>query len=377
MALENRLDLVNSANRRGLLLGLTLSEIMMIILFALLLLFGAIFLEQDEDRRRISQLEQTLANLEIALAESKAASDLVPPLRDTLRQYGIAQQQIEDLLKELKIVERLREDIRLLKEEVTTLAPVAEQQGRQRLEQAQTELRSKETELATTERRLMNLNRELADIARKKADAARLAEAMAEAGISPSQARQADQSLGALRTVMDDLRQRLAKTGTPPDKIDAIIDKAGKDWGTVARDNKTLGEQKKYWENKWATDVGNGKKGVTPCWAPEGVIEYIYDVALYDDGMIVRKNDGQKWAEEGAAIDPYVRDITLMQLIPQNEFMTQTKSLFNYSNTKERDCRFFVRLFDETSVTAKLTYQQRRRAVESHFFILDMKNTRF
>lgn len=377
MALENRLDLVNSANRRGLLLGLTLSEIMMIILFALLLLFGAIFLEQDEDRLHISRLEQTLADLKVALAESKISSDLVPPLRDTLRQYGIAQQQIENLLKELKIVESLREDIRLLKEETTTLSPAAEQQSKQRLEQTQAELRSKETELAAAERRLMTLNRELADITRKKADAAKLAEAMGEAGISPSQARQADQSLGALRAVMDDLRQRLAKAGTAPDKIDAVIDKAGKDWGTVARDNKTLGEQKKYWENKWAADVGNGKKGVTPCWAPDGVIEYIYDVALYDDGMVIRKNDGLKWAEEGETLEPYVRDITLMQLIHQNEFMTQTRPLFNYSNTKERDCRFFVRLFDETSVTAKLTYQQRRRAVESHFFILDMKSSRF
>jgi hypothetical protein len=301
MALENRLDLVNTANRRGLLLGLTLSEIMMIILFALLLLFGAVFLEQEEDKKQIVDLKH-------AIAQSKVDSNAVPPLRDIMRQYGIPQQQIDNLLREMKIVESLQEEIRQLKDELTALAPLIDDNSIQRKKDLQAELLQKQADLAKAEKRLQDLNREMADL---------------------------------------------------------------------ARDNKTLGEQKRYWQNKWAADIGNGKKGVTPCWAPDGVIEYIYDVALFDDGMVVRKNEGKKWAEEGDILDQYVGGIKLMQPVSQGDFMAQTRPLFDYSNSKEKDCRFFVRLFDETSVTAKLIYQQRRRAVEGHFFILDMKGGRF
>jgi hypothetical protein len=198
---------------------------------------------------------------------------------------------------------------------------------------------------------------------------------MVEAGISPDQAKDADRSLAALKTVIDDLSQRLARAGMDQAAIDATLKEAGKSWSHVAMDNKTLTEQTKYWKARWEQDVGNGKKGVTPCWATNGVVDFIYDVALTDDGMKIRHNQVPQWAEDYDRLP--IQGIRIGELISQNEFISSTRALFDYSNRKDKDCRFFVRLYDETSVNAKLLYQQRRRAVEGHFFILDMKNAKF
>lgn len=368
MSLENRLDAVNTANRRGLLLGLTLSEIMMIILFALLLLFGAVFAEQDDDRRRISELEKLLAKGETALA-------VVDPMRDLLDQVGINQTQIDDVLREMKLIEKLRQEIKKLKEQQTALAPVDEPESKKKLKELAEELRKKEAELTAVQKKLDQLQREMALQADKRKEAVKLANAMVDAGITPEQAKDADKTVGALKAVMDDLRQRMAKAGVDPTKVEAIMQSAGNDWTNTAMDNKNLAEQTKYWKAKWEADVGNGKKGVTPCWATNGVVDFIFDVGLTDDGMRVRRNQVPQWAEDYDRLP--VQAIRFGEVISQGDFVVSTRPLFDYSNRKDKDCRFFVRLYDETSINAKLIYQQRRRAVEGHFFILDMKNAKF
>jgi len=366
MPLENRLEAANTANRRGLLLGLTLSEIMMIILFALLLLFGAVFTEQDEDRRRIAELENLLVKGETALAA-------VDPMRDLLNQVGIYQNQIDEVLREMELVDRLRQEIKKLKDQLSALAPVDKPDAKQKLKELTEELRNKEAELAVAQEALDQLQREMAQQADKRKGVVKLANSMVDAGITPEQAKEMDKSVSALKTVMDDLRQRMDKSGVDPAKVETIMELAGKEWANKAMDNKNLAEQTKYWKAKWETDVGNGKKGVTPCWATNGVVDFIYDVALTDDGMRIRLNEVPQWAEDYNRLP--VQNIRFDEVISQGDFVTLTRPLFDYSTLKE--CRFFVRLYDETSINAKLIYQQRRRAVEGHFFILDMKNAKF
>lgn len=368
MALENRLDAVNTANRRGLLLGLTLSEIMMIILFALLLLFGAVFAEQDEDRKRISELEKAARQGENALA-------VLTPMRDLMAQVGIAPNKIDDVLREMKLVEQLRDQIKRLRDQQTALAPIKDLNDKQVLEAITQDLRKKEAELAAARKALDDLQREMSQTADKRRDVAKLADAMIDAGLTPEQAKEAQKSVSAMKAVMEDLRERMGKANIDPAKIDTIFETAGKSWANTAMDNKGLAEQTKYWKSKWELDVGNGKKGVTPCWATNGVVDFIYDVALTDDGVKIRRNQPPQWAEDYDRLP--VEGIRLGPTISQAEFTTSTRPLFEYSNRKDKDCRFFVRLYDETSVDAKLIYQQRRRAVEGHFFILDMKDSRF
>lgn len=295
MPLENRLNFVNAANRRGLLLGLTLSEIMIIILFALLLLFGDEISEQDATRSH-------MADLETALAEVTQISDdeisTVDHIKSTLSEYGLTPNEIKDIFHEMEISKKIQAEIKSLEDQSSALAQKQDAESKKRLEAIQQELQKKKTELAIMKK---------------------------------------------------------ARSGE-------------------AIDHKSVAEQAKYWKSRWETEAGNGKKGVNPCWVTNGAVDFIFDVALTDNGMIVRKNmDVPQWADDYERLP--VNEIPFMTQISQGDFVSRTRPLFDYSVKK--DCRFFVRLYDETSATAKLLYQQRRRSVEGHFFILDMKDVRF
>ena len=50
------------------------------------------------------------------------------------------------------------------------------------------------------------------------------------------------------------------------------------------------------------------------------------------------------------------------------EFLTSTRPLFEWS--KEKECRFFVRVYDLTKLDEKAIYKNRLRDVESHFYKL-------
>jgi hypothetical protein len=367
VALENKLKYANEANRRGLLLGLTLSEIMMIILFALLLLFGSAILEQDEEQKRLHDLEQKLVSLQ---GSEEAAMTTVGALKGLLAANGLLPNEIEDILSEMRAVEQLRQDVQSLKDKDTALSPDVPPETKRDLER---KIAAKEDALARALKDLQEKQRKLAAKNKSHDLEAKMAAALVEAGVTPEQARDANQAVNAMKASVDDLRQRMAKAGADQAKIDSAIEQARKDWAQTALDNRNLGEQAKYWKAQWEKDSGKGK-GVTPCWATNGVVDFIFDVALYDNGITIRKNnDVPQWADDYARLP--VGEIPFMMLLTQADFLAKTRPLFDYS--VQKDCRFFVRLYDETSVTAKLIYQQRRRSVEGYFFILDMKAARF
>lgn len=364
MELESRVDASNAANRRGLLLGLTLSEIMMIILFSLLLLFGAVFAEQEQDKKRLAELEPLVRDGQTALAA-------VNPMRDILATLGVTPNQVDEILRELRRTQDLREDIADLEE--SALAPVTYEQSKKQAEEIRRELQKKKAELAQAEKKIAQLQKELEAMGKKQRQAAQLASAMAEAGITPEQVKEAEKAFASIKQVTEDLRQRMARAGADPKAIDAALERATKDWANTAMDNKALAEQGKYWKTKYETDLGNGKKYASPCWATNGTVDPIYDVALTDDGMQMRRFQVPQWAADYDRLP--TTSIKLQQAISQQEFVSSTRPLFDYSNKK--DCRFFVRLYDETSLNAKVTYQNRRRAVEGHFYIIDMKNAKY
>lgn len=390
MALENRLDAFNAANRRGLLLGLTLSEIMMIILFVLLLLLGAVFLEQDEEQRRLAELEraaqagevaaaaaegmrQQIFQLEKAAEAGETALAVVEPMQDLLKQLGVAQNEIDDILREMKTIVRLKQEIRKLGDEATALARTDTPEDRKRLAALSRQIAEKRTELAKAERRIDAQRQELAKTAAKQREAGRLAGTLAEMGVTPEQARELERTLEGTKQVLDDLRQRAAKAGGNPAAVEATLREAMSRWADVAMDNRNLAEQGRYWKTRWEQEAGQGKTGVTPCWATEGTVDFIYDVALTDDGFLVRRNDTPQWAEDYSRLP--TSGFRFLSLMSHSEFVAAARPLFEYSVKK--DCRFFVRIFDQTGPTAKVVYQQRRRAVEGYFYISDMKNARF
>ena len=359
MSNANRVLRDNSQNRRGLLLGLTLAEIMMIILFALLLLFGVVFSEQEQEKERHRQLDA-----DSALAQSALA--VVDYLVSAAATAGIGSTEVDDLMKELKQLESLSAELAALGDKDSNLTPaqsadVAEK--RKDLERRQVVLTKAVDERARKMQAAIAERQPIAQVAQK----------LANDGVTPEKATEAVSHMAAQSSVMSDLRQRLEAAKVPGAKIDSILDAAQKQWADTAMDNRNLSEQSLYWKTRWESVAGNAGRGVTPCWATGGKVDFIYDIAVTDEGMVLRFNNPPQWAEDYARLP--VERIALASLLTQGQFMDMTRPLFEYSEVK--NCRFFVRLFDETSEFAKKIYQQRRRAVEGHFYIDDMKDARF
>ena len=110
--------------------------------------------------------------------------------------------------------------------------------------------------------------------------------------------------------------------------------------------------------------TGNGLT-YPSCWrTAEGKTEFIFDITIRDDGMIVRD------ATPSRANDPamqLVSGLARSEIVNQSIFRKETANLFNYS--KDQNCRFYSIIRDQTGPTSKVRYKELRAAVEGNFYI--------
>ncbi len=98
-----------------------------------------------------------------------------------------------------------------------------------------------------------------------------------------------------------------------------------------------------------------------------GQPEYIFNISLTSDGIVVHAN---KLADRAADENELpIGGLSFDSNVSDSAFEQQTDALYKYS--KARDCRFFVRVFDETKSDEKAVYKRRLQAVESHFYKLE------
>jgi hypothetical protein len=113
------------------------------------------------------------------------------------------------------------------------------------------------------------------------------------------------------------------------------------------------------------THSGNGLT-YPSCWlTPSGQTEYMFDVTIQDGGLVVRD------ATPSRASDPamrYVSGVTRNVLIRDGSFDNGTVELFKYS--QKQNCRFYSIIRDQTGPTSKKRYKELRTLVESHFYPL-------
>lgn len=110
--------------------------------------------------------------------------------------------------------------------------------------------------------------------------------------------------------------------------------------------------------------TGNGLT-YPSCWrTPDGKTEYIFDITIRDGGMIVRNATSSRMNDPAMQL---VAGITRNELINENAFRNETAELFNYS--KGQNCRFYSIIRDDTGSTSKLRYKELRSIVENHFYI--------
>lgn len=115
---------------------------------------------------------------------------------------------------------------------------------------------------------------------------------------------------------------------------------------------------------------GNGGWGTPPCWAtPDGKAEFIYNVYLEDNGLIIRDNYLVNRENEIKLLP--VKDIPLDTILSAEEFLKATKPLYQWG--EKHSCNFFVNMYDNMNTAPKEMYKALRKSVEGHFYIREAK----
>jgi hypothetical protein len=107
-----------------------------------------------------------------------------------------------------------------------------------------------------------------------------------------------------------------------------------------------------------------------PCWIDDsGKGQYIFDATLRDDGIYLKDNEvpGKEDQQAELPIDKFKFDTPY----DATGFANAGRRLRVWSDSKE--CRFYVRLIDETGDDMKDTYKELRDGVETVFYIFQVK----
>ncbi|MCK1388723.1 hypothetical protein [Bradyrhizobium sp. 21] len=301
-------------HRRGLVLGLTLAEILLLLLFLLLLALA-------------SQLQhwQSLAKAAETRFEVLSRSlDQLKPLQEALMSggaNGIA--SVEQLIQRFQTLTELERQLAVQKEENTKLL---EQSSLVRsLDLSEDKLRA----LVATMRRAAEI-----DPSDPPATLHRAVEVLARLGKStePEQVRPLSEML-------------------PPNELSSKV-------LTLEVSNEKLRREK---DNLMISGKG---LSYPSCWINSaGQTEFIFDVTFLDSGVRVSDATSSRAQDPAwAAVSNFPRNSE----INERSFLSATNRLASWS--REQKCRFYTRNIDGTSPTNKDRYKSLQRQVEQNFY---------
>ncbi len=295
--------------KRGLILGLTMAEIVLLLLFSLLLALAALFWEQERAKEKlVEDIKARDQKIEMLLAEL-SRSDLADMRKELVRlkedekkiAYLLERFQFDSDLALPKQVSSLVEKLSRIEALETVVAdvgfptePEKLKESLERVQEAKQELEKADSQIADLKDKNKTLEKEIED---------------AELGLE-----QKDGQLASLKRTLD----RLGKGTEKP-----------------------------------------------ACWADEktGKPKYIYNAGLTSNGLIVRLSESPPWAE---ARDLPIDAISFDKELAPRAFLREADPIFQWSEKNE--CRFFVRAYDLTGPTEKKIYKRHMRFLESAFY---------
>lgn len=300
------------AHRRGLMLGLTLAEVLMLVLFILLLTYTAILGKKAEE---LKEKDSTISDLELTSEELQLQLDLgISGLMNAINLPSLAISDENDLNARLREATQAMGSIKHENNQYSRL-------------------------IASPDR------------------ADTLATALEEIG--PSQ--NAEEILNAWieeNAVANDPLDNDEDSNPPP--METLED--------ALQVIERLENQLDF-HDKRMLQAGNGLT-FPPCWANNGKPVYIYDALLQDDGLTLKAID-DRTGQDRSGLKQNGAEPALNTLITLPNFISHTEGMFKWS--VQARCRFYVRIRDGTSADNKLGYKQARRTVEQHFYIYDAK----
>jgi septal ring factor EnvC (AmiA/AmiB activator) len=306
----------DQAYKRGLILGLTMAEIVLLLLFSLLLALAALFWEQERKMEEVVKERDKLTE-ELRINEKKletlmatlSRTDLSAMKKELVR-LKEQEEKIAMLIERLEIDEDAPspEKVSLLVEKVTKLSEV-----------------SKKIEAAGFPPEPAKLSEALD----------RVKDAQQEIAKTDAALEKAQQEKEQLTQTLEDAEQGIAQ----------------KD-GQIANMKRTLDQ------------IGKGTEKPA-CWADEktGKPKYIYNTGLTSEGIIVRLSATPPWAK---ARELPINSIPFDKDMTPREFLREANPMFEWSEKNE--CRFFVRTYDLTGPTEKKIYKRHMRYLESAFY---------
>ncbi|WP_374091021.1 hypothetical protein [Methylomicrobium lacus] len=305
--------------RRGLILGFTMAEIMILILFAILMALGATIFSKEE---RIKALVQ------VSGAHSVDTARLIQEIR---RAFPNAQ-TIDEQFKEIRMAIQNSKELDVVKRELEKLRAELEsyKELKKLLENAKNSPQTSAAELAQD----AILGKEMKEFAKNQTPP-----------IAPGDVKSA---LKALNESTDLISQKR----------------------TLEKENETLKGQILNLTQR----LGGRGTEYPPCWvASNGKPDYIFDVALKSNGYIIRDRKLPHRQEEQSLLP--IQQITFDSEISPRAFSIQTEDLLNWS--KDHNCRFFVRIYDQTGQQEKDNYKLKERILQQSFYSYEVLNERF
>ena len=304
--------------RRGVVLGLTMAEALLLLIFLLMLILAVKLKGQSTE---IAKLEQEKTEAQSTLAAIQPILDKLPQKQkfDITQDYVRMKQQLDLANARLKDA-ALSVDL---------------------ISQASAALPDMKPEDAA--KALLNE----AVIGRQALDAAR----KITPDVPPEQAVQAllDAAL---------IGQAVTKESGAPQQLLASA-------ATCRSDLQSCKNQTVYLNSRLTAKTGGFD--LPPCWVDQnGKIQYIFDASLLDDGIEV-ENKGVAGREADQAKLPLGR-VHFNGPMSRGDFAEAFQPLLDWSN--QHGCRFYVRLYDDMKTADRSEYKSLRGTVEGYFRIL-------
>jgi hypothetical protein len=323
--------------RRGLILGLTMAEVMILVLFALLLVWMAGLRDRKNETGELKAKLERLTN-ENADLQFKAAELL--EVNKALASQPDAPHNIDDLFRELTLA---KEETARIQEQLRSRDSVTETLGA----------------LGYSIRDEQSATQSIKEIKSKL----EIADSVLRVATMHSKNGAADDEVIAKLGSLAQIERELSSQGKDISSVAAECGNAlTRETGCNTRLN-TLSGRLANAEQQLATSSRGTEKPA--CWADQtGKPEYIFDIALKSQSIVIRDNALPNRRSEEATLP--LENITFGGELRPDAFRSQTRALFNWSE-KER-CRFFVRVFDLTAAFEKDIYKRQLRTVGEHFY---------
>lgn len=342
--------------RRGVVLGLTMAEILLLLIFLLMLLMVA-KLQEGQAAMAAAEVSRDIAvaqvsDLEVVIEDLRHRSDGVE--FDITREYRVLADGYDAAVAKLDALAPLIQQM-----EQDGAAPgfdIFDEFAR--LQQELSRLKPAESLLADALAAAPDASPE--DAVQLMSEAARIGNELIE------QAQEILPGAGPGEAIEE--YRSMAETGDQLRRSGGDAGELAESAARCTRELRNCEGQTVHLTNRLNTQTGGRDK--KPCWVDaEGRIQYIFDAHLRSDGVVVIDNKLPDRADEQDGLP--LAGVHFGTPLPRSTFGAAFTPLLRWSD--EKDCRFYVRLVDETDINDKSSYKDTRRTVEGYFYILDVK----